>query len=56
MQKRANVLKQSQPESVHVLLKDNTILIALNGANIKTETANSVSKTTVCLIIIYNTL
>ncbi|CEI99681.1 Putative Alanyl-tRNA synthetase [Rhizopus microsporus] len=44
MQKRANVLKQSQPESVHVLLKDNTILIALNGENIKTETANSILK------------
>lgn len=44
MQKRANILKQSQPESVHVLLKDNTILVALNSANIKTETANSVSK------------
>lgn len=56
MQKRANVLKQSQPESVHVLLKDNTILVALNGENIKTETANSVSKMSACLIIIYNIL
>lgn len=56
MQKRANVLKQSQPESVHVLLKDNTILVALNGENIKTETANSVSKMNAYLNIIDNTL
>ncbi|EIE81660.1 alanyl-tRNA synthetase [Rhizopus delemar RA 99-880] len=42
MQKRANILKQKQPESVHVLLNGNTILVSLNGSEIKTETANSV--------------
>ncbi|KAG0740434.1 hypothetical protein G6F57_011371 [Rhizopus arrhizus] len=42
MQKRANVLKQKQPESIHVLLNGNIILVSLNGSEIKTETANSV--------------
>lgn len=42
MQKRANVLKQKQPEFVHVLLNGNNILVSLNGSEIKTETANSV--------------
>ncbi len=44
MQKRANVLKQKQPESIHVLLNGNIILVSLNGSEIKTETANSVKE------------
>lgn len=44
MKKRANVLKENQPESVHILLNGNTVLVALNGSEIKTETANSVKK------------
>jgi LEA14-like dessication related protein len=43
MQKRANVLKESQPKSAHILVNGNTLVVALNGTEIKTETANSVS-------------
>jgi alanyl-tRNA synthetase len=42
MQKRANVLKESQPKSAHILVNGNTLVVALNGREIKTETANSV--------------
>ncbi|RCI06035.1 hypothetical protein CU098_008606 [Rhizopus stolonifer] len=44
MQKRANVLKSSQPESAHILVNGNTIVVALNSCQIKTETANSILK------------
>lgn len=43
MQKRANVLKESQPKSAHILVNGNTLVVALNGTEIKAETANSVS-------------
>lgn len=43
MQKRANVLKESQSDAAHILVNGNTIVVALNGKQIKSETANSVS-------------
>lgn len=43
MQKRANVLKESQSDAAHILVNGNTIVVALNGNQIKSETANSVS-------------
>lgn len=43
MQKRANVLKESQADAAHILVNGNTIVVALNGKQIKSETANSVS-------------
>lgn len=43
MQKRANVLKESQAKCVHILVNDKTVVVALNGQEIKTETANSVN-------------
>lgn len=43
MQKRANVLKESQPDAAHILVNRNTIVVALNGKQIKSENANSVS-------------
>jgi len=43
MQKRANVLKESQSDAAHILVNGNTIVVALNGEQIKSETANSVS-------------
>jgi alanyl-tRNA synthetase len=46
MQKRANILKTSQPTSAHILVNGNTVVVALNGQEIKTETANSVKCTT----------
>lgn len=52
MQKRANILKQKQPESVHVLLNGNTILVSLNGSEIKTETANSVREKLVEMVLV----
>lgn len=42
MQKRANVLKETQSKSAHILVNGNTILVAVNSAEIKSETANSV--------------
>jgi alanyl-tRNA synthetase len=42
MQKRANVLKESQSKSAHILINGNTVVVALNGQEIKTETANTV--------------
>jgi alanyl-tRNA synthetase len=42
MQKRANVLKDNQSKSAHILVNGNTVLVALNSAEIKSETANSV--------------
>ncbi|KAI8088356.1 alanyl-tRNA synthetase [Thamnidium elegans] len=44
MQKRANVLKESQAKYVHILVNDKTVVVALNGQEIKTETANSILK------------
>ncbi|KAI9476048.1 MAG: alanyl-tRNA synthetase [Benjaminiella poitrasii] len=44
MQRRANILKQNQPDSAHILINGNTIMIALNSAKIKSETANSLMK------------
>ncbi|OBZ85392.1 Alanine--tRNA ligase, mitochondrial [Choanephora cucurbitarum] len=44
MQKRANVLKEIQPSSVHVLVNKNTIVVALNSTEIKHQTADSVLK------------
>lgn len=43
MQKRANVLKESQSKYVHILVNGKTVVVALNGQEIKTETANSVN-------------
>lgn len=43
MQQRANVLKESQPKSAHILVNGNTVVVALNGQEIKTDTANSVN-------------
>lgn len=45
MQKRANVLKESQSKSAHLLFNGDTVIVALNGNEIKSETANSVSDT-----------
>ncbi|KAF1806711.1 alanyl-tRNA synthetase [Mucor lusitanicus] len=44
MQKRANVLKESQSDAAHILVNGNTIVVALNGNQIKSETANSILK------------
>ncbi|GAA5807838.1 hypothetical protein MFLAVUS_001217 [Mucor flavus] len=44
MQKRANVLKESQSKYVHILVNGKTVVVALNGQEIKTETANSILK------------
>jgi alanyl-tRNA synthetase len=41
--KRANVLKESQSKSAHILFNGNTVVVALNGQKIKSETANSVN-------------
>lgn len=43
MQKRANVLKTSQPTTAHILVNGKTVVVALNSEDIKTETANSVN-------------
>lgn len=42
MQKRANVLKESQPEYAHLLVNKNTIVVALNTSQVQEHTANSV--------------
>ncbi|CAO3616732.1 unnamed protein product [Mucor hiemalis] len=44
MQKRANVLKESQSNSAHLLFNGDTVIVALNGNEIKSETANSILK------------
>ncbi|KAI8643919.1 alanyl-tRNA synthetase [Parasitella parasitica] len=44
MQKRANVLKESQSDVAHILVNGNIIMVALNSKQIKSETANSVLK------------
>lgn len=42
MQKRANVLREKDQDTIHVLVKENLVTVALNSKNITTETANSV--------------
>ncbi|KAI7876234.1 alanyl-tRNA synthetase [Lichtheimia hyalospora FSU 10163] len=42
MQKRANVLKESQPEYAHLLVNKNTIVVALNTSQVQDHTANSI--------------
>ncbi|KAI9319612.1 alanyl-tRNA synthetase [Dichotomocladium elegans] len=42
MQKRANVLRESQSEYVHLLLNRNTVVVALNASKVKGHTANSI--------------
>ncbi|KAL0090573.1 alanyl-tRNA synthetase [Phycomyces blakesleeanus] len=42
MQKRANVLKESQPCSAHILVNGNNIVVALDAKKIKQETANTI--------------
>ncbi|ORZ24201.1 alanyl-tRNA synthetase [Absidia repens] len=44
MQKRANVLKETEQDAIHVLVKDNLVTVALNGDKIPSLTANSVLK------------
>ncbi|KAI8991542.1 alanyl-tRNA synthetase [Mycotypha africana] len=44
MQKRANVLKETQPETAHVLVNGKNIMVSVNSANVRTETANSIMK------------
>jgi alanyl-tRNA synthetase len=43
MQKRANVLRESEHQAIHLLVKDNLVTVALNSKTIPSETANSVS-------------
>jgi alanyl-tRNA synthetase len=43
MQKRANVLKSTQPSTAHILVNGNTLVVALNSKEIKNETANTVN-------------
>ncbi|KAI9029004.1 alanyl-tRNA synthetase [Phycomyces nitens] len=42
MQKRANVLKESQSDSAHILINGNNIVVALDAKKIKQETANTI--------------
>ncbi|KAI9497827.1 alanyl-tRNA synthetase [Zychaea mexicana] len=42
MQKRANVLKETQAGYAHVLLSKNTIVVAVNTSKIQDHTANSI--------------
>lgn len=44
MQKRANVLKETQPQYAHLLINNNTIVVALNASEIKNQTAEAVRK------------
>ncbi|KAI7867975.1 alanyl-tRNA synthetase [Spinellus fusiger] len=44
MQKRANVLRQTQSESVHILINGNTIVVALDPRTIQQETANTIMR------------
>ncbi|KAI7905661.1 alanyl-tRNA synthetase [Cokeromyces recurvatus] len=44
MQKRANILKQNQSNTAHILINGNTIMVALNSTKIKSESANSIMK------------
>ena len=43
MQKRANVLRETQPEYGHILLSKNNIVVGVNTSKIRDYTANSVS-------------
>ena len=43
MQKRANVLKETQSEYGHILLSKNNIVVGVNTSKIRDYTANSVS-------------
>ncbi|KAI9274435.1 alanyl-tRNA synthetase [Phascolomyces articulosus] len=42
MQKRANVLKETQAEYAHVLLSNNNIVVGVNTSKIREHTANSI--------------
>ncbi|KAI8097343.1 alanyl-tRNA synthetase [Halteromyces radiatus] len=44
LQKRANVLKEIEQDTIHILVKENLVTVALNGKKISSETANSVLK------------
>ncbi|KAI8983462.1 alanyl-tRNA synthetase [Pilobolus umbonatus] len=44
MQKRANVLKSTQADKIHVLVNGKIILVALNNTQITSKTANTVLK------------
>ncbi|CAO3642950.1 unnamed protein product [Cunninghamella echinulata] len=42
MTKRANVLRENEQDTIHVLVKENLVAITLNSKNVTTETANCI--------------